>query len=522
MNELNADIVASAQYFDPMKPVLEWSEPKPIKTELTPVKELDTSIIPEPLRKWIVDSAYRMSAPPDGIAIAAIVTASSVVGTGCAIRPKRKDDWTVVPNLWGALVDDVSRMKTSQLLQGTAPLKQLEDAANADHAEAIRSYEIESDLYKNQRQGLLSQARAKAADISDLKTVLQGLKEPQKPRWKRYQTNDSSIEKLNELLAENPRGIQIFRDELAGFLSTMEMQGHEADRAYYLEGWNGTGRKTDDRIGRGTIIAPNVCLSILGGIQPDKLDKYLYDAAYGMQNDGFIQRFQLLVYPNPTDWKYVDEAPDVEARKRAFEVFERLATMQFTVYGAKQEPGDPFAYMQFTDEAQRLYVRWMTQHKMKELLEPNALLRQHLSKYGSLMPSLALLFHLIEIADGMTAGMVTERSAANAVAWCEYLESHARRIYGLIGSLPLKAASCLAEKLSAGELTDGFTAYEVRRKGWRFLKEHDIVKEALDELVDLGWLQEQRTQPSFQQKAKVMYFINPSVIGRQKSVGNGG
>jgi len=70
---------------------------------------------------------------------------------------------------------------------------------------------------------------------------------------KRYLVNDATVEKLGELLNHNPNGLLLFRDELSGFLHTMDRPGHENDRAFYCEAWNGTGAYTYDRIGRGTL-----------------------------------------------------------------------------------------------------------------------------------------------------------------------------------------------------------------------------------------------------------------------------
>ena len=59
------------------------------------------------------------------------------------------------------------------------------------------------------------------------------------------------------------------------FLHTMDRRGHENDRAFYCEAWNGTGAYTYDRIGRGTLHIRAACLSVLGGIQPGPLERYL-------------------------------------------------------------------------------------------------------------------------------------------------------------------------------------------------------------------------------------------------------
>jgi hypothetical protein len=90
----------------------EWPEPQPIRAELLPVEPLQESMIPEALLPMVKDVAHRMSVSLDFVAIPLIVTISSVIGTGCRIRPKRHDDWEVTCNLWGALVGAPSQLKT--------------------------------------------------------------------------------------------------------------------------------------------------------------------------------------------------------------------------------------------------------------------------------------------------------------------------------------------------------------------------------------------------------------------------
>jgi hypothetical protein len=73
-----------------------------ISAELLPVPAFDAeALLPQPLRDWVLDKADRMPCPPDYIAAAAVVELGSVIGARCAIRPKSRDDWEVVPNLWG-------------------------------------------------------------------------------------------------------------------------------------------------------------------------------------------------------------------------------------------------------------------------------------------------------------------------------------------------------------------------------------------------------------------------------------
>ena len=144
---------------------------------------------------------------------------------------------------------------------------------------------------------------------------------------------------MGVILAANPNGVLIFRDELTGFLRAMDRDGHEQDRAFYLESWNGCGRFTVDRVGRGTLDIEACCVSILGGIQPGPLSDYLLGAVrQGVADDGFIQRFQLAVWPDPpATWRNVDRWPDSAAKQRAADVFRQLAAIDPEALGASED-----------------------------------------------------------------------------------------------------------------------------------------------------------------------------------------
>lgn len=127
------------------------------------------------------------------------------------------------------------------------------------------------------------------------------------------------------------------------------------------------------------------------------------------------------------------------------------------------------------------------------------------------MPALALLFHVLSLADGQPATQVSIESAQRAAAWCEYLESHARRIYGLVTSLTAQAASRLASRIQQGALPVKFSVRDIYRKDWSLLDERQVIEGACEELVALGWLREHITPAAPGQRGKTEYLINPKV-----------
>jgi len=98
-----------------------------------------------------------------------------------------------------------------------------------------------------------------------------------------------------------------------------------------------------------------------------------------------------------------------------------------------------------------------------------------------------------------------------AAAWCEYLETHARRVYGMVTNLTAQAASRLAGKLTQRALPQTFTVRDVYRKEWSLLDDRRVIENGCEELVSLGWLREHITPSAPGQKGKTEYTLNPKV-----------
>lgn len=494
-----------------------WQEILPVKIELSPVPPFPLEIVPPTFRDLVKDVSERMQCPPDYVAAAMMVMAGAIIGAGCGIRPKKNDDWTVVPNLWGGVVGRPSMLKTPAIAEAMKPLETLEREAKLVYDAAQKQYDAEEEAFKAHKESLITSMRKVASGKDKAGHTMDGLKydlttlaEPSLPVWRRYKTNDATVEKMAELQAENPRGMLIFRDELIGLFATWDKDGHESDRAFFLEGFNGLNSYTADRIGRGHIHTPSNTVSLFGGIQPTKLSTYLYAAMRGHNNDGLVQRLQVLVYPDePPTWKLVDTPINSFARQTAHHAVQRLATMDFRQHGAYGDEQERVPYYRFGEEGQQVFYQWWGElEAILRTQEDEPVVLEHLGKYRSLMPSLALIFHLLELASGSSpaSSQVSARHAKCAAAWCGYLEAHARRIYGLVTNVTQQAARRLASKLEQGCLPSPFTIRDVYRKDWTFLDDRPLIEKACDELIALGWLLENETP-----RGKTEYLINPKV-----------
>ena len=120
----------------------DWPEPQPIRASLLPVADLVLDIIPKPYKEWIADVSHRMQVPVEYVAVAAIVMTSSLIGAGCGIKPKRRDDWLVVPNLYGGIVGPPGVLKTPAVEEAMRPLSRIVADARAEYEEAIHESPI--------------------------------------------------------------------------------------------------------------------------------------------------------------------------------------------------------------------------------------------------------------------------------------------------------------------------------------------------------------------------------------------
>jgi len=382
-----------------------------------------------------------------------------------------------------------SRLKTPALAEALKPIRGLEERALKDHEETLLSGGIDLEKLKAEEGALrdLLKAAYKGKENKGtpekLGEQLRGVRERRRDLEAalsdpRYIVNDTTVEKLIELLRANPNGLLVERDELTGLLQYLDREDRKGDREFYLEAWPGDRSHTSDRIGRGTVRAPSVCLSIVGGMQPGKLSRYVSDAISGKWfADGLLQRFQLLVWPEDwSEWKLVDREPNRKAKEQAFRVFRSL-----------DELTDEPESRRFSPDAQRFFNVWWTDLETRlhtpDLAEAEAFL-SHLGKYRSLMPSLALVSQLCSES---AEERVTLEAAKQAADWCDLLELHARKVYAAELHTGLEAAHALAGKIKRRLVEDGMALRDIYRKGWSHLGTADQVDEALAVLADCGW-----------------------------------
>ena len=471
--------------------------PHKLPPALRPVPALDPSHLPEVLREAVLDMADRLQCPPDYLAVAMLSAAGAVVGNKVGIFPYANDEsWEVYPALWGGVVGDPGSKKTPSFLHAHKPLQHLESQAAQKYASDMQGY----------KQAVLQHEKA-VADWSKNKGASLKPIPPVEPKRTRYVVHDSTYQALGVILADNPRGVLALADELSGLLQSLDTAGQEAARGFYLTGWSGTGGYSFDRVGRGSITLDRYCLSVFGGFQPDRVKAYVQFTQRGSsKNDGLLQRFQLLVWPDSVGaFQFVDRAPNQAAISKYQSAVISLPTMtDQPLQGGRRLPNGS-QLLHFSPEAQRAFNAWYVENE--NMLTTGGLdsaRQSHFAKYRSLVPALALLFHLLNDH----SGPVCEDCLNRALLYAAYLKNHADRIYASVSGHDHASVRLLAERLLDGQLADGFTCRTLTLKGWSGLATREQAQAVLDALVEYGWLTE--TEVRSGGRPSVKYELNPN------------
>ena len=493
-----------------------YPDPMALPDGLPPVAAFAFELLPETLRPWAVDISDRMQCCPDYVGAALMACAAALIGRKIGIRPQAATDWTVICNLWALLIGRPGTMKSPPIEEALKPLKHLAALAFDQYQRELAEFEKQKTIQKLRVEAAEKQARKllKNDPGADVSAVLE-VKTQEAPTLRRFITNDCTLASLTETLIENPNGLLIHRDELISLAHSLDREENSEVRGFYITAWNGDSAYTTDRIGRGPYRhVPAACLSILGSTQPARIARYVKGAVDGSGDDGFLQRFGLTVWPDTgATWRDVDRWPDNEAKRTAYKVFERLARLDPATVGAKQDTdpdGNPegIPYLRFDAAGLDLFRGW--RQDLETRLRSGDLhpaFESHLAKYRKLEPGLALICHL---ADGGN-GPVGRVAALRALAWAEYLETHARRLYASVAAPDAATARAIIAKIRSGALSTVLTVRDISRPQWAGLTDLDTIKSGVKLLVARDWLIESRKdtggRPTFE------YRLNPKTEG---------
>jgi hypothetical protein len=200
-----------------------------------------------------------------------------------------KSGWSEQPCLWTVIAADSGSAKSPALEAASGFLKRRQMAEHKRHERELAEWE---------RTILDLKAKAKGKDEPPPE-------EPPKPRLLHVFTKDITLEKLGEMLRDNPRGIVSLQDELAGWFASLNQYrgGKGGDREAFMSMFSGEALKVD-RVTRGTLLVPAPFVAIAGCSTPDSLRAVL--TKDGNSENGLAARF-LICNPPRRLRKYTED-----------------------------------------------------------------------------------------------------------------------------------------------------------------------------------------------------------------------
>jgi hypothetical protein len=465
-----------------------WNEPTDLWVENSKPAALPSHVLPDLVERAARDRGMRLGVEAGAPAAALVTVLGSLVPAGNRLQMRQHDtEWTVKPIQWTAIIGQPGSNKSATIGYAVSAVQKLEGEWRKTFASAERNRKI-----SESRRAVAAKTKPENSD-----QVFAVEPESEKPRFRQKLFNDATTEALAVALSENPEGLLYHADELAGWLGGMDAYRAKGgkDRPFWLQAKEGgpltINRKTSERI-----CVENCAISVLGGIQPDKIRAL----QLGMSDDGLLQRFAPIVIQR--DGNGLDIPPDAPT------------VDQLALAAAGIAESENNILFRFSPEADA-ELHAIEAFKAKEIARPDSssMLRQWLDKMPNEFGRLSLIFHFIEwygsdlFADigGAPATVISRGTAERARRYLtEFVYSHARVFYlKELGNSDMDehalwiAGFVLSRELEAIEMRDIYRSYPAlratERRGqisstMRILEMYDWVRPIKERKgVDVEW-----------------------------------
>ncbi len=463
-----------------------------------------------PVWPLIEDFAEGAGAPVDYVALGFLPAAASLIGGKRRVRPYAEADWAEPCILWAGLVGDPSANKSPALDRVTNPLRDLEREHADDHKESLLAWQTDCERARVEKTAW--QASVKKAQEEGLSSppMPAEASEPMSPQRRRLLVQDSTPEALALILSGNPAGTLHLRDELAGWLDSFDRYT-PGGRSFWLEAYGGRPYVTDRKGSPEPVTIPFNGVSVVGGIQPEKLA----DALFGRNapDDGLVARF-LWAWPDRKPYSRPRRAGDPGALAA---VYSRLDGLQ---WGIGQDGKSVPVTLPLDPRAADLFEQF--ERANRDAGDDAAgMFKSFCGKLPGTLLRLALVSELSRWA--FTGGPEPKSiSVATIGAVASFVDDYAKpaalRVFG-DAALPAveRNAAALARYIVRHGLP-GFNARTLRRtSGIPGLKDAAPFNEALSLLIEADWLRESgRRDGDSPGRLSSDYIVNPGVHGAEQ------
>jgi putative DNA primase/helicase len=117
------------------------------------------------------------------------------------------------------------------------------------------------------------------------------------------------------------------------------------------------------------------------------------------------------------------------------------------------------------------------------------------------------------MVDEPEKGSIGLQSLKMALAWAEYLESHAKRIYASANTIDSSVPKRLIEKIKEKKWTE-FTPKDIYDRHWSGLDTPSAVKSTCETLEQYGWIR--KSIKTTGGRPSEIYLVNPQIGGNHE------
>ena len=330
-------------------------------------------------------------------------------------------------------------------------------------------------------QGLVKEA---AKDGLPTPPLPEDAVDPVQPQRRRLLVQDSTPEKLAEILSGNPGGTLHLRDELAGWLTSFDRYT-PGGREFWLEAYGGRPFVIDRKSNPEPTTVPFNGVSVVGGIQPEKLADALLGK--GKPDDGLVARF-LWTWPDRADYQRPRRATDHAALES---IYSRLDGLSWGI-GAD---GSQKAVTLLLDAAAADIFEQFERANREAGDEAAGLYKSFCGKLPGMVLRLALV---IELAGWAYRGGVEPQtiSAKTIAAVAEFVDEYAKpmamRVFGDAVLRPVERNAATLARLILKHRLKIVNARDLKRAPYKQylpgMREADPLNDALAFLVEADWL----------------------------------
>ncbi len=341
-------------------------------------KPFPVSLLPSGVRDYVVQTADGMACDHAMIALPMLAGLAAAIGNTRTIT--LTPDWQEPAIIWAAVVAESGSLKTPAARKALRFITEREPEIEDRNAIEQQEYEAEKTVYETQLAAWKQQSR-KAGDIAGSPPSA-----PPKPLRSAYIVSDTTIEAVASILSDNPRGVLLERDELAGWMAGFDKYksggpGRVSSEVGHWLSMHNAGTLRLDRKSSGRVFVSRANLSITGGIQPDTLTQ-----AIGSEHvaNGLLARF-LLASPPRRPKRFSTATADfaaVESTRRTFD----------TLYSLTVPDAGPMS-LPMTHDGEVAFQSFFDRHANRQS-EASGAVASMLAKIEAAAARLALIHHV--------------------------------------------------------------------------------------------------------------------------------